>query len=119
MVAHSRAPLRVDRLRALNKPRRVAVELNGHGLPCVVTSTDEHRRAGTSEDEQRRTRTNGDERGRARTSKVEAVGEIWRVDDEWWRKPVSRQYVEVMLEGGKHVTLFEDMTTGEWFKQKP
>ena len=94
MVAHSRAPVRVDRLRALNRPRPVKVEL------------DDRRRPKTVED------------GQSRARMVEAVGEIWRVDDEWWRKPVSRQYVEVMLEGGKHVTLFEDLATGEWFIQQ-
>ena len=48
---------------------------------------------------------------------VESVGEIWRVDDEWWRQPVSRRYVEVMMKGGKHMVLYEDLVTGEWFAQ--
>lgn len=94
MVAHPRAPVRVDRLRALNRPRQVKVELDERGRPQTVQD------------------------GPGRSKTVEAVGEIWRVDDEWWRKPVSRQYVEVMLEGGKHVTLFKDLATGEWFIQQ-
>lgn len=97
MVAHSRAPVRVDRLRALNRPRRVDVELNERGLPRVVTSEDEQ--------------------GRAKTSTVETIGEVWRVDDEWWRQPLSRRYVEVVLQGGGHLMLFEDLTTSEWFAQ--
>lgn len=48
---------------------------------------------------------------------VEAVGESWRIDDEWWRNPVERRYVEVVLEGGKHVTVYEDLMTGEWYLQ--
>lgn len=50
---------------------------------------------------------------------VESVGEIWRIDDEWWRRPISRRCIEVVLDGGKHVLLFEDLTTGEWWVQKP
>ena len=50
---------------------------------------------------------------------VENVGEIWRIDDEWWRVPIHRRYVEVIIEGGRRVVLFEDLITGEWFAQKP
>jgi hypothetical protein len=50
---------------------------------------------------------------------VESVGEIWRIDDEWWRQPIARRYVEAILAGGKHVVLFEDAVTGEWWIQSP
>jgi len=51
--------------------------------------------------------------------RVEAVGEVWRIDDEWWRVPIVRRYVEVIFEGGGRVVLFEDLSTGEWWMQKP
>jgi hypothetical protein len=41
------------------------------------------------------------------------------MDDEWWRQPIVRRYVEVVLEGGGRVVLFEDLITGEWFEQMP
>jgi len=50
---------------------------------------------------------------------VEGILEIWRIDDEWWRAPISRRYYELMLDGGKRVVLFEDLVTGEWWMQKP
>jgi hypothetical protein len=50
---------------------------------------------------------------------VESLGEIWRIDDEWWRVPIHRRYLDAILEGGKHVVLFEDLMTGEWWVQKP
>ena len=87
---------KTDRLRALNAPHRVEVELDTNGLPIGM------RDAGC---ELRRS--------------VEAVGEVWRIDDEWWRVPINRRYVEVILEGGKRVVLFEDLTTGMWWIQKP
>ncbi len=49
----------------------------------------------------------------------EDFGENWRMDDEWWRQPIVRRYVEVVLEGGGRVVLFEDLITGEWFVQMP
>jgi hypothetical protein len=52
-----------------------------------------------------------------RGAAVASVGEIWRVDDEWWRAPIMRRYIEVMLEGGRHMMLFEDLATHEWFLQ--
>jgi hypothetical protein len=55
----------------------------------------------------------------AEERRVEAVVDEWRIDDEWWRTPIHRRYVEVVLEGGAHVVLFEDVMTGEWYLQKP
>ena len=84
-----------DGLRALNTQKRVEVELDEHGVPVVVT------------------REPGNEK------RIESVGETWRIDDEWWRMPIVRRYVEVILEGGGRLVLFEDLMTGEWFAQMP
>lgn len=91
MVAHTGAPLRAHRLRALNQPLPVTLELDDRGRPVTI---------GTK-------------------SRVGEVIEEWKVDDEWWRDPISRRYVEVALEGGGHVVLFEDLTSGNWFMQQP
>ena len=112
MVPATRAPLRVDRLRALNTPQPVEVGLDARGRPVAIR----RRHDGIPASPNPVPRHDGmdDTSGR-----VEAVGEIWRVDDEWWRQPVSRRYVEVVLEGGKHVVLFEDLMTGRWWLQQP
>ncbi len=94
MVTHTRAPLRADRLRALNVPRPVAVELDAQGFPFAVDEGDGKRT-------------------------IEEILEAWRIDDEWWREPIIRQYVEVVLEGGGHVVLFEDLHAKQWYIQKP
>jgi len=96
MVAPSRAPLRADRLRAVNEPRPVAVECDACSAPTAVGRLD----------------------GSA-VCKVESVNETWRIDDEWWRQTISRLYFEAMLEGGKRVVLFKDLITGNWFMQQP
>jgi hypothetical protein len=49
--------------------------------------------------------------------KVEEIGETWRIDDEWWRDQIARRYVEVMLVGGGHVVVYEDLISGGWFMQ--
>jgi hypothetical protein len=87
-----------ERLRALNIPRRVQVELGPDGLPKAVG------------------RSGGQAVG---DYTVEAVIEAWRIDDEWWRSPISRRYHEVVLHSGGRVVLFQDLITDEWFIQMP
>jgi hypothetical protein len=96
MVPPARTPLRLDRLRALNLPSSVEVSLDEWGRPTeIVEDSAEGRK------------------------KVETVVEEWKIDDEWWRTPIHRRYVEVVLEGGAHVVLFEDLVSSEWFMQRP
>lgn len=93
MVAPPRAPLRADRLRAVNVPQPAAVELDADGRPTVVRAD------------------------KAVRTVVESVLESWCIDDEWWRQLISRRYFEVVLKGGGRVVVFEDLTSGEWFVQ--
>lgn len=81
------------------------MKVNERGIPVTITS-------------QRHDGMNGieDNQPLCRVA-VESIGEVWLVDDEWWREPIRRRYVEVMLEGGKHVVLYETLPTGEWYVQ--
>lgn len=94
MVTPSRAPLRTDRLRVVNQPQPIIVEVSEAGAMTI---------------------------GRQNTTigKVEAILESWRIDDEWWRQTISRSYLVLLLEGGKRVVVFQDLTTGMWFMQQP
>ena len=106
MVTPARAAVRVDRLRALNVPRPVTVQTCTQGVPLAVAEPVDqptHHEASASPTPQR----------------VDTVLECWRIDDEWWREPITRRYVEVVLEGGTHLVLFEDLITGAWFAQTP
>ena len=102
MVTSSRTPLRTDRLRAVNEPRPVTVELNADGVPTKVWRSKDN---GGGQEEN--------------AAVIEAVLEMWRIDDEWWRQTISRLYFETILEGGKRVVLFHDLITGNWFLQQP
>ena len=44
--------------------------------------------------------------------------ERWRIDDEWWRKPISREYIAVVLDDGRALTLYHDLVDGSWYTQK-
>jgi hypothetical protein len=88
--------MKADRLRAINEPQLVEVELDANERPAGIRV-----------------------KGREMRRVVEAVGEVWRIDDEWWRQPISRKCIEVIFEGGGRVVLFEDLQTGEWWIQKP
>lgn len=89
-----------SRLRPLDVPRPARVEADGEGRPVALH--DGHRPA---------------KRGGRRMRAVEAIREIWRIDDEWWRRPISRLYFAVVLENGRPVTLYRDLRSGRWFLQ--
>lgn len=68
-------------------------------------------------------RVRADARGRpvalqqrnGRPQRVEAVRESWRIDDEWWRTPISRFYHEVVLERGATLVLYRDLIEERWY----
>jgi hypothetical protein len=49
---------------------------------------------------------------------VEQVNERWRVDEEWWRGRVWREYFILTTSTGLLVELFHDLLTGEWYVQR-
>jgi len=46
------------------------------------------------------------------------VRERWRIDDEWWRAPISRLYYQVVMEGGRSLTLYHDLEEDGWYRQQ-
>jgi hypothetical protein len=49
---------------------------------------------------------------------VAVVRERWRIDDEWWRRTISREYRTIVLDDGKVITLYHDLLDGAWFAQR-
>jgi hypothetical protein len=94
MVASTGAETRADCVRCLNLPRPIQVTVDPQsGLPITL-------------------------RERNRRHEVECVRDSWYVDDEWWRAPISRHYVQVILRDGAIRTLFHDRIADRWFEQK-
>ncbi len=54
---------------------------------------------------------------RKRRLRVSKIVNTWRVDEEWWRKEISRIYFLIELENNKRITVFHDLLRGGWFKQ--
>ena len=82
--------MRAQRLVPLNEPRAVDVRTDEQGVPVSVAP------------------------GR-RSIPVETVRESWRIDDEWWRRPVRRRYHTLVLEGGALVTVYRDLEDDRWY----
>ena len=93
MVASAGTETSPDRVRPLNLPRPVQVTVDARsGLPRVLH-----------------------ERGRGR--EIAHIQDTWHVDDEWWRDPISRRYVQVVLRDGALRTLFHDRLADRWYAQ--
>ena len=52
-------------------------------------------------------------------TRIASVEDVWRVEEEWWRSTsISRTYFEVLLEGGRRVSIFHDHASGGWYLQR-
>jgi hypothetical protein len=54
---------------------------------------------------------------RNRLLQVNEILNTWRIDDEWWRKPISRLYYQLEFISGSRFTVFQDLITGRWHRQ--
>lgn len=55
---------------------------------------------------------------RKRARRVVQVLDTWRIHDEWWREEISRQYYRLELDRGTVETVFQDLVSGEWYRQR-
>jgi hypothetical protein len=93
MVPDSRTESGHYRLRPLNEPQSIVVELGSDGLPAFVMQHN------------------------CRYA-VDQILDTWRIDDEWWREePVSRFYWMLALEDGRPMTVFHDLLANQWWRQ--
>ncbi len=116
--ARAKTTARADQLRPLNLPQSVEVELDDAGLPTAVASCYLPTAQPPYRPEDEEERSEAIDSGPSRKT-IETLIETWHVNDEWWREQIARRYVEVILEGGKHVVLYEDLNTDRWFMQMP
>ena len=50
--------------------------------------------------------------------RVIRIRNVWRIDDEWWRQEISRRYFEMELSDGSVITVFQDLISGNWSRQR-
>jgi len=92
VVPDSRATTRADQFRPLNRPWPLTVLRHRHGQPRVLVEGGRHR-------------------------VVASIQDSWRIDDEWWRVPISRRYYRLVLDDGSRRTVYEDLIAGDWWEQ--
>lgn len=49
---------------------------------------------------------------------VEGIAKRWRVDVDWWRMHIWREYFKLYTHSGLLVILYHDLLTGEWYLQR-
>jgi hypothetical protein len=49
--------------------------------------------------------------------RVDRVQDVWCIDDEWWREPISRRYFQIVLATGAICTIYHDLTNDTWHEQ--
>jgi hypothetical protein len=42
----------------------------------------------------------------------------WKVETEWWKQPVVREYWKALLNGALLCELFHDLSRDEWFVER-
>ena len=101
MVQNSRETPGAGTLRPLNLPVLITVQEDACQRPLTLSKSPSQR---------------GPRLPRLR---VASIDNTWKIDEEWWReKPIVRMYYQVTTEDGRRITLFRDLTTGEWYQQR-
>ena len=94
MVGNTRRTADTRRIRRLKTPRVLEVEACDDGMP-------------------RRLWIGG------AWQEVAPVRRSWLLDQHWWRDDrIRRRYHRVALPDGPPLTIYEDLVTGEWFRQE-
>jgi hypothetical protein len=57
-------------------------------------------------------------RWQGRTHRIQHLARRWRVDVEWWRLRIWRDYFRVATDTGLLVVLYHDLQTGQWYVQR-
>jgi hypothetical protein len=54
---------------------------------------------------------------KGRRLSVTEIVNMWRIDEEWWRKTISRMYYHVELQNHVRLTVFHDLVVDQWYRQ--
>ena len=104
MVQNSRKTPGAGALRPLNLPVPITVQEDACQRPLALS---------------RSTPKRGRRLPRPPKLRVVSIDNMWKIDEEWWReKPIVRMYYQVTTEDGRRITLFRDLSTGDWYQQR-
>ena len=58
-------------------------------------------------------------KGRVVASQIDKVMHQWELGDEWWcPEPIDRRYFKLLMDTGRVMTIFKDLSNGGWFRQE-
>ena len=58
-------------------------------------------------------------KGRVIASQIDKVMHQWELGDEWWcPEPIDRRYFKLLMDTGRVMTIFKDLSNGGWFRQE-
>ena len=52
------------------------------------------------------------------THPVQGIAKRWRVDVDWWRTRIWREYFKLYTRTGLLLILYHDLLTGQWYLQR-
>lgn len=55
---------------------------------------------------------------RGRNHEVEYIAKQWRIDVDWWRTTVRREYYKLSTTDGLLVIIYHDLLNGQWYLQR-
>jgi hypothetical protein len=50
--------------------------------------------------------------------RIKEIMKQWRVVQEWWKRAIEREYLQVKTESGMVCELYRDLLTGVWYLQR-
>ena len=53
-----------------------------------------------------------------RQRRVRRIKNTWRIEDDWWKEEIARQYFELDLDSGSSITMFYDLLSRKWYQQR-
>ena len=94
MVSYSRKENRPSPIRLINAPKSIKIQVNKHQRPIFITYAN-------------------------KTSSIIKINEVWEINTEWWRPAaINRRYFRVSTTINNDLTIFCDLTSNFWYRQK-
>ena len=94
MVPNPREAASSSPIRSLNLPAPIRVEEDNLQRPLAISL-------------------------RQRRLEVASIDDVWEIDEEWWREDhIVRRYYQVTTGDGRPMTVFRDLASGEWYRQR-
>ncbi|MCC7209329.1 MAG: hypothetical protein IT323_18610 [Anaerolineae bacterium] len=53
-----------------------------------------------------------------RVHPVQGIANYWRVDEDWWRGRICRNYFKLYTRTGLLAVLFKDLLNGRWYLER-